>query len=71
MPIRKLLEGSAFTPEEVQELAHVYHEVVTALSLDSPSDQEEAAKTIFLVASQQRRFDPTKIEDQTIAVLRR
>ncbi len=36
MPMRKLLEGSAFTPEEVRELTRVYHEVVTALALESP-----------------------------------
>ena len=71
MPMRKLLEDLAFTPEEVRELTRVYHEVVTALTLESPSDQEEAAKAVFLTASQRRRFDPGEIEDHAIAVLRR
>lgn len=70
MPIRKLLEGSAFTPEQTRELLRIYQEVVTVLSLKSLSDQEDAAKTIFLIASQQRRFDAGKIEDQAMAVLR-
>ena len=70
MPIKKLLEGSAFTPEQIQELTRIYQEVVTALSLNSAENQEEAAKAVFLIASQRRRFDLDEIEDQVLAVLR-
>jgi hypothetical protein len=71
MPITRLLKGSVFQPEEVRELTRVYREVITALALNSPAEQEEAAKTIFLIASHQQPFDLGKIEDQAIAVLRR
>jgi hypothetical protein len=70
MPIRSFLEGSAFTPEEFGELARVFEEIITALSLKSHVDREAAAKTILRVASEQQFFDPAKIHDQAMAGLR-
>jgi hypothetical protein len=66
MPIGRFLEGSAFTPDEVEELARVYGEVVAALSLKSATDQEDLAKAILLIASKQEFFDPGKIHDQAL-----
>ena len=70
MPIRSFLEGSAFTPEEFGELARVFEEIITALSLKAHVDREVAAKTILRVASAQQFFDPAKIHDQAMAGLR-
>jgi hypothetical protein len=54
MPARKLLEGSAFTPDEFGELARLFDEIVTALSLKSHVDREALARTILLIASEQQ-----------------
>ena len=70
MPIRSFLEGSAFTPDEFGELARVFEEIVTALSLKSHVDREAAAKTILSIASKQQSLDPAKIHDQAMAELR-
>ena len=70
MPIRKFLEGSAFTPDEFGELARIFDEIVTALSLKPHVDREAVARAILRVASEQKFFDPGKIHDQALAKLR-
>jgi hypothetical protein len=71
MPIRKVLEGSVFDPDQVRDLVRVYREVTAALSLKTRAAQEDAAKAIIRIAREQIDFDAAKVRDQVTDELAR
>jgi|HubBroStandDraft_6_1064221.scaffolds.fasta_scaffold566773_1 hypothetical protein len=71
MPIKRTLEGSAFDPQEFQELVRIFDQIITSLSLKSPEHREAAARVILGIASRQASFDPGKIYDEALLDLDR
>jgi hypothetical protein len=71
MPIKRMLEGSSFSPEEFQEVVRIFDQVITALSLKSPEQRAAAAQAILGIASKQTFFDPGKIYDEALLDLGR
>ena len=64
-----MLEGSAFSPEELRELVRIFDEIVEAHSLEARVDREAVARAILKIASQQEFFDPGKIYDEALLAL--
>ena len=67
MPIRRLLQGSAFTPQEVQVLSEAFEGALRELGLVDRSDPavELVAKRIMDLASAGER-DPVRLREGAI-----
>jgi hypothetical protein len=70
MPIRRLLEGSAFAPESIDEIKKAYQAVIEALGIADEASRALAAKTILGLAAEKKVLDAGNLSDEAIAKLK-
>jgi hypothetical protein len=70
MPIRRLLEGSAFAPESIDEIKKAYQAVIEALGIADEASRALAAKVILGLAAGKKVLDARNLSDEAIAKLK-
>jgi hypothetical protein len=70
MPIKRLLEGSSFASESIDEIAKAYQAVIGALGIADESSREMAAKVVLGLAAEQKVLDAKSLSDEAILKLK-
>jgi hypothetical protein len=70
MPIRRILKGSSFAPESVEEISKAVEAVIKKLGITDVPSQEIAAKVILGLAAEKRVLDAHELRDEAISKLK-
>jgi hypothetical protein len=70
MPFRRLLEGSAFAPEAIDEITKAYQAVIETLGIVDQSSMDLAAKVILGLAAEKEVLDAENLRDEAISKLK-